>query len=684
MADREPYDAIRWKAGVMVLVFSIGFALVLGRLFWVQVVNGPYYRSLAKKQYESKVELRAERGSLFDRNGREIVGMIRTTSFAADPTLVQNPNLIAQLLGVATEQSADVFLDKMRDKSRRFVWLARGINTALNPDLAHLRDQGLIRVTEPKRNFLYGPVGAQIIGTTDVDNNGLTGLELQFDSLLRGKSGFMVMQRDGRGRLRPGVNPERQSPRDGYNIQLTIDIELQRVVEQELKRGVADAGAAGGTVVAIEPSSGEILAMASWPSFDPNRLDNATSSAIRIHAITDQYEPGSTMKAITACALLEERKLAPDDKVDGHGGQLAAGRAVIRDDHPLSATSFRIALEQSSNVVFAQSSQLLDDRVFYKYVRDFGFGIPTGIDLPGEVRGVLKRPSTFDPYTKMYMAHGYELSCTALQMLNAYATIANDGVMMEPHCVRAIKSPQGKVLREFPAQRVRTVVSERTAHDVAAMLVGVVERGTGKNAQIPGVRIAGKTGTAQQLVDGLYSQKAYTSSFVGFYPANNPRVAMIVMLDRPTTSIYGGTVSAPIFRRIVQKTMTMLKLDANTIQNIAASASADSVRVPDIRGLHPSTADTMLQKLGLSVSNLVDTGIVSQQQPSPGTRVQRGSSVSISLTERKPQIPPNVKGLMLRRAITILHAAGYEVRIRGRGIVTGQEFANNVCTLTAE
>ena len=270
--------------------------------------------------------------------------------------------------------------------------------------------------------------------------------------------------------------------------------------------------------------------------------------------------------------------------------------APIRDDHPVGQTTFSGAMEQSSNVVFAKSVSALDDRVYYKYVRDFGFGIPSGIDLPGEVRGRLKRPNEFDATTKTYMAFGYQLSATALQMVNAYAAIANGGVMMEPRIVQSVIAADGSILRENKPMRIRRVISEQTAKLLTDMLVGVVERGTGSEARIPGVRIAGKTGTAQQLVDGAYGTSSYTASFVGFYPAEAPRVAMIVMLDRPTTSIYGGSTAAPIFRRIVQKTMTMLALDDNTRTRIAASADADSVFVPDVRGLDPLTADTVLDR----------------------------------------------------------------------------------------
>lgn len=692
--QQPAYDAIRWKAGVLILFFAGAFLVVVGRLFWVQVVEAGHYRDLARKQYESKVELRAQRGKILDRKDRDVATMIRTTSFAADPTLIQQPALIAELLAGADGKAAAWYLDRIQSARNRFTWLARGISTALYPMLDTIRDRGLIRLTEPKRHFVYGPVAAQVVGTTDVDNNGLSGIELGYDSLLRGKSGFVVMQRDGRGRLRPSVNPEREAPRDGANIKLTLDVDMQRVVEQELDRGIRESGATSGTVVAIDPATGDVLAMASWPTFDPNRLDRATSDAIRIRAITDQYEPGSTMKAVTAAALLEERKIAPNDAVDGGNGTAVIFGAPIRDDHPVGQTTFSGAMEQSSNVVFAKSVSALDDRVYYKYVRDFGFGIPSGIDLPGEVRGRLKRPNEFDATTKTYMAFGYQLSATALQMVNAYATIANGGVMMEPRIVQRVIAADGSILRENKPMRIRRVVSEQTAKLLTDMLVGVVERGTGSEARIPGVRIAGKTGTAQQLVDGAYGTSSYTASFVGFYPAEAPRVAMIVMLDRPTKSIYGGSTAAPIFRRIVQKTMTMLALDDNTRTRIAASADADSVFVPDVRGLDPLTADTVLQRLGLRLADEHPADVlIVQQRPEPGVRVERSTAVSTHVqTSRKPgdtttvATPanrPNVVGMPLRRAITVIHASGYDVRIHGTGKVVSQEWRGNVCILSA-
>lgn len=682
----QQYEPIRWKAGLLTLLFSVAFVSIIGRLFWIQVVQGSHYRDLAKKQYESKVQLRAERGKLVDREMRDIATMMQTTSFAADPQMIEHPDMCAQLLSAAAGEPASVYLERLRRKDSRFVWLARGVNTVMFPVLDTLQDRGLIRVKEPKRLFTHGPLASQLVGTTDVDNNGLTGLELQYDAMLRGTSGFVIMQRDGRGRLRPGVDPEREAPRDGMGLQLTIDLEMQRVAEQELAYGVRLVGATSGTVIAIEPSSGEILAMASYPTFDPSRLDRATDDAIRIRSITDQYEPGSTMKAITAAALLDRRVIGPNDVVDGGTGVLMLpGNVQITDDHPVGRTTFREAMEQSSNVVFATLSRQLDDRVYYKYVRDFGFGISTGIDLPGEVRGRLKKPSEFDATSKLYMAFGYELSATALQVVSAYAAIANGGVLMQPRVVKSILNDDGSVQTRFEPQRIRQVIAQQTAATLSDILVGVVERGTGKEARIPGVRIAGKTGTAQQLTDGAYNRQNYTASFVGFYPAEKPRVAMIVMLDRPTVNIYGGGTAAPIFRRIVQKTMTMLQLDAGTMNKIAASAQSDTVIVPDVRGLTQETADSVLRRLGLRSDMAAGTGVITRQDPQTGSRCERGGTITVygQPGQSAGVQRPDVVGFPLRRAVTVLHAAGFEVRIQGSGRVTQQQWTGTTCILIA-
>jgi membrane peptidoglycan carboxypeptidase len=333
-------------------------------------------------------------------------------------------------------------------------------------------------------------------------------------------------------------------------------------------------------------------------------------------------------------------------------------------------------------VVFATLARRLDDRVFYKYVRDFGFGIPCGIDLPGEVRGRLKKPNQFDASTKMYMSFGYEVSATPLQVLSAYAAIANGGVLMQPRIVRAITAKDGSTLREIMPQRVRQVIRPETARVLTEMLVGVVSNGTGKRAAIPGLRIAGKTGTAQAYTQGAYDRKNYRASFVGFYPADKPRVAMMVILENPTNDIYGGSTAAPVFHRVVQKTMTMLRLDVQTQQTISAVPSSDTVVVPDVRGLQPASADSVLARLGLRGDTVGASGLIVHQWPDPGSRLVRGSPVRLTLRSPSPGTSrPGVVGFSMRKAVTLLHAAGFEVRVRGSGRVVRQEWDQTSCTI---
>jgi cell division protein FtsI (penicillin-binding protein 3) len=674
----------KWKSGVLVVLFGCVFATIALRLFWVQVVEGARYREIAKRQYESKVPLRADRGVISDRHGRRIATMTMLTSFAADPTVIQRVDEFAQLLAVADGGQADWYRNKIRNEKGRFTWLARGVNAVMFPALDTLRDRGIIRVRESKRHYAYGNVAAQVLGTTDIDNNGLTGLELQYNAILRGQPGFVVMQRDGRGRLRPGINPERQAPANGTGLQLAMDVEFQRIAEEELERGIRETGASGGTVIALHPATGDVLAMASWPTFNPLRLDRATNDAIRIRSITDMYEPGSTMKAFAAAALLEERVLATTDIVDGHQGLYVVDGTSIRDDHPLGKVPFHEALEQSSNVVFASSIRNIDPRVYYKYLRDFGFGLPTGIDLPGEMRGRLRRPNEWDAATPMFISFGYGMSATALQVVSAYAAIANGGVLMQPRIVRAFHDVQGNQDRVVAPRRIRQVISEASAGALTSMLVGVVDRGTGKLAAVNGLRIAGKTGTAQQLDNGTYSRSNYTASFVGFYPAEAPSVAMIVMLDKPTSTIYGGSAAAPIFKRIVQKSITLTTTDRTVQAKVLAASAADSIIVPDVRGLSASQADSVLRQYGLK-SNATATGAVVRQSPQPRTAVARGHIVTLECVGGNGQglEAPNVVGFTIRRAIAVLHGAGYQVRVQGSGRVARQDWRKDTCILVA-
>ncbi|MFZ9760368.1 MAG: penicillin-binding transpeptidase domain-containing protein [Candidatus Kapaibacteriota bacterium] len=677
------------------------FLLLLVRIFYVQVIKADAIMALSKGQHMVPVTLQAKRGEILDRNGRVIVANVKATTYAIDITKVKNKHGIATALFLAIGESIEYWEKKIEQGKGQYTLLARDV-TARHPMLDTIKDPGFIRQPTYKRSYVYGSGAAQVVGFTDTEKRGLAGLELMLDSLLRGVDGKTYMRRDAVGNLYYSHEIPVLEPTDGHSTMLTLDIELQRMAEYELSEGIRTSQAEGGTVIALEPGTGEVLAMASWPTFDPHDRKSAMPDAIRLRGITDMYEPGSTFKLVTACAALEEGIIKPESMVNGNNGTLKVGDYEIKDSHPIGKVRFTEALEQSSNIVFAKLSDKIDDFKFYKYARDFGFGIILGIDFPGEVAGTMKRPKQFNATTKKFMAYGYELGATALQMVNAYSTIANAGVMMRPFIVKKIMNSGQQILSETKVQRIRTVLSEKTAKTMSSMLTRVVEFGTGKEAQISGLRIAGKTGTAQQLVNGQYSKQDYTASFVGFFPAEAPKVAMIVMLHKPKASIYGGTTSAPIFKKIAQKWITASRIPVTNVEESNEQVRKrvqDSSIVPDLRGLTYANAKELLHDVGLRIKGS-ENGTVISQSKKPGIWLEKGKIVDVhtnvsatpvqqsksfafdnnhSIKPEQQHIKknvlkpmPDVRGMSVRRALAVLHSSGYKARLVGKGKVISQ------------
>lgn len=679
---RRPHrDARRlYLLGGLLLV---GLLVVGARLVKLQILDRDLYAEQARRQYESKMVLQAERGALYDRAGNLLATNAMSISFAADPTHIENPKKLATAFSRALGEPYDDWFKKLTAKNRSFVWLRRKVSGAPLAMLKDLEDDGLIKLKEPLRRFEYASLGAQAIGCTDIDNNGLNGVELFYNQQLRGADGFIVMQRDARGRRRPDVDLPQEKPEHGDGLVLSLDINIQGIVEDELKRGVERAGAASGTAIAVDPRTGELLAVASVPSYDPNDLKHASQMAIKVRAITDMYEPGSTMKLVTAAAALEENVVASDEKVDGNGGTYRLGSHVIRDEHPGGMMTLREAIEHSSNIVCAKVAARVPSPRFYKYVRDFGFGIVSGVDLPGEVAGDVKKPNAFTEGTKEFMSFGYQLAVTPLQLVNAYAAVANGGVMMKPHLLKQRLGRNGEVIEEIQPQEIRRVISKETADTLREMLVGVVERGTGTEARIPGLRIAGKTGTAQQLAGGAYSKSKYNASFVGFFPADDPKVTLLVLLDSPTNGYYGGQVAAPIFREIARRIMGASVNDEAPIasEGVASGSMAAArhvsgitrLHLPDLRGIDAESARRIGEKFGCRVVVRGAGKVVASQQPAPGAEMEANGVVTLTMSPvQEERLMPDVRGMSLRRAINVLNASRIKPSVTGSGIVRSQ------------
>ncbi len=702
MRDDRTTRRMNMKVKVVFLLFLVGFLVVIAKLFMVQVLRSDFFQNLSRKQYESRVELPAERGKIFDRKHRLIATTVEKYSIAVDPKMLDDTLTICRRLASVTGKPLETYLRKIRESGKsRFVWLERAIDapsSVLTSVLDSLEMAGLIKIREPRRSFAYGSLGAQALGFTDADNQGASGIELGWDSVLAGKTGYIFLQRDGRGKKRPIPDSPTLEPQVGYSLVLTLDMDMQTIVENELKQGVEMADAESGSVLAMNPVTGEILAIATFPTFNPNNLSAASAELTRSSCYTDTYEPGSTFKLVTSAALLEEGTITPTSMVTG--AETITGRdgvVVVRDEHPVGTVPFSRALEQSSNVVMSTLAQRISSPKFYKYVRDFGFGIFTGIDVPGEVRGTVKKPHEFDYTTKIYMAHGYELSSTVLQLAGAYSTIANGGVMMKPYLVQSILNGANEEVQRFEPQRVRRVVSEATAKTLTTMLCGVVERGTGTNARIPGLAIAGKTGTSQQFTEGKYSKRDYNASFAGYFPANAPEITLIVRVNKPRKGYYGREIAAPIFQRIAQKLVSSglvanVALPTNGANASGANAtdtsqaSAPKVEMPDVRGLAWEDAQEIAQQLGIRIKITPATahagGIIKEQRTKAGTLVKPNAEVLVSTLQPDfaaekltAKSLPDVRGMSVRRALTLLHAAGVKTKVIGQGgTVTRQEF----------
>ena len=632
------------QQGVRLRVIQIAILVLFGviccRLGQIQIVQSQKYRSLAQRQYQSKVILPALRGFLYDRNGNSIASNTTTVSFAADPTLAgDDARTIAEIFSNLFGKSRKFYLDKLQSDSR-FVWLERGADASVlnNIDLKKLT--GIVVRNEPKRLYYHDHIAGQLIGTTDVDNKGIAGVELAFDKELSGRDGYVVFQRDGLGHARPSVDYPRVEPESGHNVVLTIDMGVQAIAEKELKKGITENKAESGIVVILQPKTGEVLALAQQPEIDPDDFGKSNLQDQKLRAVTDAFEPGSVFKIVTASAALENGVVAPTRKFFAENGiYVVAGRPKpIEDTHKEGWITFQQAMEVSSNIVMAKVSDLIGSERLFRMARDYGFGIPTDVGFPGEARGVLKKPSEWHGTTTLNsIAFGYEVGVTPIQIATAYAAIANGGVLMQPYIFKKEYDAAGKSIREGKPQQVRRVVSVQTAGTMRDFFEGVVQRGTGKSAAIPGVRIAGKTGTSKKYVEGQYASGSYTASFVGFFPAADPQIVCLVMIDNPHAGNYtGGTTSAPVFRAIAEQLLNTSDVFAAPAQTVIANSASP-------RQTGGAVFDPLSTKEKSSII-IVAAGTV-----------------------------PNVKGYSVRRAVNILTTGKFEPVISGSGTVINQQ-----------
>jgi cell division protein FtsI/penicillin-binding protein 2 len=561
----------------MVAFTAMGLRLVL-----LQTVEGPAYAKLAADQRRRVVEFRARRGTIFDRSGEPLALSVDLKTVYADPGLVEEPRATARRLALALNQRVGVLERKLAGTrpDSRFEFLARQVEPEVSERVEALDLPGIGTRREPKRFYPNAGLASHVVGFTNVDGVGAAGIEMAYDDVLEGAPGRMLLEQDPSGRALPQASFSYEPARPGRDLYLTIDKELQRFTELALARAAHTYRASSGNAVVMQPETGEILAMANVPDFDLNEFSDARHATMRNRAVTDVYEPGSAYKIVTVAAALEERVVKPRTRFTVPD-ELPFADRVFHDSHAHAPEAMTVTeiIEQSSNVGTIKIGLRLGERRLDRYVRAFGFGGRTGSGFPGEARGIVLPRRAWSGVTIATVPLGQGIAVTALQLATAFSTLANDGVWVEPGFVYGMADGTGGVRAASDAGR-RRVVSRATARRVTAMLTGVVERGTGLLARVPGYRVAGKTGTAQKpLPTGGYGD-SYVASFGGYAPVRDPKVTVLVTLDDPDP-IWGGSTAAPTFKTIMEFALRQLGVaPSGNAERAAAELEADPGALP--------------------------------------------------------------------------------------------------------
>jgi cell division protein FtsI (penicillin-binding protein 3) len=523
------------------------------------ILNHKRFSERAKSQHVKVEDIQVRRGMIFDRQGRELALNVDLESLFCDPKTVSlNDDKLIRLSSLISKEPR-VILAKIPEEGR-FAWLGRKLDPEISEEVRRLDIKGLGFVTEAQRFYPKEKLAAHVLGFVGIDNQALEGVELKYDEYMKTVGGKVSFRRDASGRtLSSGVDREAM----GNNIILTIDEGLQYLVEKELDKAMRTWRSSAASVIMMDPFTGEILALANRPTYDPNRPGMARAADRRNRAITDCYEPGSTFKIIIGIAALEEKIAKPHTLFDVHKGFIEVGGKIIHDSHRQDILTLEEITQTSSNVGSITIGLKLGKERIYKYAKQLGFGEETGIDLPGEVSGWIYPPEKWSGTSIGAISIGQEVAVTPLQILRAYAAIANGGYLVRPHLVSTVVSPEGHVFSLSKEDSMKRVISENTAETFKEILKSVVEEGgTGRKALVDGNDVAGKTGTAQIInpITKRYSKEKFVSSFVGFVPVDNPRLAMIVVIYEPKGEIYGGLVAAPVFREIASHALSYLNI----------------------------------------------------------------------------------------------------------------------------
>ena len=665
---RTPVEPGPRKGRILVMCIFLGFGIVaiLGRAFYLQIDRHDDFIKRSEGQHRTQLRLPAARGDILDRGGQPLAISAPVASVYAVPHEVTDiAGTVAVLVETLGVEPAKI-LHRLQKKND-FAWIARQIGPTETKLIQGHKLPGIYLTDEPRRFYPNRTIGGSLIGFAGVDGNGLEGIERDYDRYLHGKEHVLETIRDARGRqlLTGGYLPQEQL--SGLSVVTTIDLRIQQVAETAVARQVEEMGAKSGFVVIMEPYSGDILAMAQTPSFDPNLFQDAQTDEWRNKPITDSLEPGSTIKPFLVAAALDAGKVTQESIFDGHGGKWQFGKKLIRDVHGLGSMTTYQVVQFSSNIGAVQVGQRLGKDLYGAYLAAYGFGEPTGVGLSGETGGILRSSSKWGQIHLATMSYGYGLSVTPLQMARGMSALVNGGHIMRPRIVKEIRDARGNLVESFPVRELRRVIGDKASSQIREALFMVTQKGgTGGRAVIPGYKVGGKTGTAHKVdpVAGGYAKNKVRSSFVGFVPVDDPKLVMYVLVDEPTKAQYGGVVAAPIFRAIGEEILPYLGVRAtepilsgaeasgsgadvaeaeleDAFEPVEARAQAwwmeakdatgKRVTMPDLRGAPLSDVLTSVASLEVEIE-VEGAGIVVSQRPAPGVVVKPEDTVAVVLS----------------------------------------------------
>jgi len=636
----------------LIFILGIAFWLVLIlRLFYIQVLKSEFYQQKASKQTLLTIKLPAERGIIYDRNGEQLALNLPCESFFAVPDSIRNPEATAyKLSSVLNKPASEIKQDFL--KPTQFSWVERQVGKNQASLIKKLNLKGIYSRTEIKRVYPQDKLAQDLIGFTDIDNKGLAGIELAYDSILSGKDGKAVLQKDALGRgyeLKPYPI---YKPSNGKSLILTLDSQLQWILEEELKRAVDSTQSQSGMGIFIDPHTGEILAC---DYYQPGK-----DIPFKNRVMADQLEPGSTFKIVVTAAALEQNIKKPEDLLYAEMGKYKVGKYILHDVKKKGWLTFREAVVHSSNIAISKVAKEVGKDLLYDYAKRFGFGEPTGIDLPGESNGLITSPAKWSEIGLANIAIGQGVAVTPLQLIRAYAALANGGLLLKPYIIKAILDEDNYPIMQFQPTLQKRAIGQTTASTLADFLQEAVESGSGQNAKLSDFSVAGKTGTAQKPKVGSrgYETGKYIASFVGFFPSANPQMVGLILIDSPQGEHLGGQVAAPVFKKIVNK---LVSLPENPIRKLQTQKEFFTRAEPDFQ---PEES-----KMGL-----VNLAYAEEEQPQ--LKVMETSSVTketqVAGDNSEKMAVPNLVGLTAREAMAVLNNKKIKFQFFGSGVVSKQ------------